>query len=80
MVLPVWMCNSLNAEEFGVVQHCVPALVYIAQDDWVSNGKYPAKIDSSYHAPVCTNNVTWGRITQTLLFAHIGTRRHKRAS
>jgi hypothetical protein len=32
------MCNSLNADELGVAQHCVPAVVYIAQNDWVSTG------------------------------------------
>ncbi|KAK3593726.1 hypothetical protein CHS0354_013623 [Potamilus streckersoni] len=34
LVLPVMMCNSLDPEQYGVAQYCVPALTYIAQDDW----------------------------------------------
>jgi hypothetical protein len=33
------MCNSLNPDKHGVAQHCVPAVVYVAQDDWVASGK-----------------------------------------
>jgi hypothetical protein len=45
------MCNSLNADKHGVAQHCVPAVVYVAQDDWVVNGTYLSSHSSSIITP-----------------------------
>ena len=38
--MPVWLCNSSNVSEHGVAQHCVPAVVYVAQDEWISGGEW----------------------------------------
>ena len=41
IMLPVWMINCLEPDEYGVAQYCVPALMYIAQDEWTSPGRQP---------------------------------------
>ncbi|XP_028394644.1 uncharacterized protein LOC114518835 isoform X2 [Dendronephthya gigantea] len=51
LIVPVWMCNSLNPVEHGVCQHCVPAVVYIAQDDWIAPD--PATLDTSFTLKQC---------------------------
>ncbi|XP_048245117.1 uncharacterized protein LOC124119811 isoform X1 [Haliotis rufescens] len=35
VVLPVWMSNTTDPDKLGVAQYCVPATIYIAQDEWV---------------------------------------------
>ncbi|XP_067661023.1 uncharacterized protein [Haliotis asinina] len=35
VVLPVWMSNTSDPDKLGVAQYCVPAIIYIAQDQWV---------------------------------------------
>ncbi|XP_046547907.1 LOW QUALITY PROTEIN: uncharacterized protein LOC124257808 [Haliotis rubra] len=35
VVLPVWMSNTTDPDKLGVAQYCVPAVIYIAQDQWV---------------------------------------------
>lgn len=37
--MPVWMLNCTSPSEHGVAQYCVPAALYIAQDEWVTKGK-----------------------------------------
>ncbi|XP_052790738.1 uncharacterized protein LOC128224758 isoform X2 [Mya arenaria] len=34
VMLPVWMSNSKEPDSMGVAQYCVPALMYIAQQNW----------------------------------------------
>ncbi|CAG2209193.1 unnamed protein product [Mytilus edulis] len=36
LMLPVWMSNSTNPDQYGVAQYCVPAVMYIAQDKWIN--------------------------------------------
>ena len=38
VMLPVWMCNCEQPDDYGVAQYCVPALVYIAQDKYTHKG------------------------------------------
>jgi len=38
VVLPVWIVNCVEAEELGLAQYCVPAALYIAQDEWTVSG------------------------------------------
>ena len=37
-MLPVWMCNCDEPDDYGVAQYCVPALVYVAQDNYTHKG------------------------------------------
>jgi len=37
-VLPVWLSNSSDPDNMGVAQYCVPALTYIAQQQWTETG------------------------------------------
>ena len=39
MVVPVWMLNCASPSEHGIAQYCIPAVSYIAQDEWIVNGK-----------------------------------------
>ncbi|XP_052093379.1 uncharacterized protein LOC127729595 isoform X5 [Mytilus californianus] len=36
LMLPVWMSNSMNPDQYGVAQYCVPAVMYLAQDKWIN--------------------------------------------
>ncbi|XP_076090634.1 uncharacterized protein LOC143062752 isoform X2 [Mytilus galloprovincialis] len=36
LMLPVWMSNSTNPDQYGIAQYCVPAVMYIAQDKWIN--------------------------------------------
>jgi hypothetical protein len=36
IMLPVWMINCYEPDDYGVAQYCIPALMYIAQDDWTA--------------------------------------------
>ena len=38
MVFPVWMLNCASPSEHGVAQYCVPAVLYVAQDEWITHG------------------------------------------
>ena len=39
VVLPVWMSEvSGSADDLGTAKYCVPAVTYIAQDDWTVKG------------------------------------------
>lgn len=40
LMLPVWMMNSKESNEFGVAQYCVPAVMYIAQQEWIAKGRH----------------------------------------
>ncbi|KAJ8321201.1 hypothetical protein KUTeg_001243 [Tegillarca granosa] len=37
LVLPVWLMNSSDPDEYSVAQYCVPAVTYIAQEQWIAN-------------------------------------------
>ena len=37
-MLPVWLLNCSEPEEYGVAQYCVPALVLVAKDEWIHKG------------------------------------------
>ena len=40
VVLPVWMSEvSGSADDLGPAKYCVPAVTYIAQDDWTMKGE-----------------------------------------
>lgn len=58
LVLPVWFSNSKDPENYGVCQYCVPALTYIAQNDWTETDT-PLSYDYSLSqciksADICT--------------------------
>lgn len=38
VVFPVWMLNCASPSEHGVAQYCVPAVLYVAQDEWITHG------------------------------------------
>ena len=38
-MLPVWLLNCDAPSELGVMQYCVPALMYIAMDSAIHPGK-----------------------------------------
>jgi hypothetical protein len=38
VILPVWLLNCSSADGLGVAQYCVPALMYIAQNEWIDEG------------------------------------------
>ena len=40
LVLPVWFSNSRDPDQYGVCQYCVPALTFIAQNQWTETGNY----------------------------------------
>ena len=48
LVLPVWFSNSKDPENYGVCQYCVPALTYIAQNDWTETGKINSRLPSLF--------------------------------
>ncbi|KAJ8039415.1 hypothetical protein HOLleu_17130 [Holothuria leucospilota] len=49
VVLPVWMLNCKEPTELGVAQYCVPAVMYIARDEWTHN----EAICNSYNLKQC---------------------------
>ena len=38
VVVPVWMLNCASPTDHGVAQYCVPAVLYVAQDEWITHG------------------------------------------
>ncbi|XP_064616189.1 uncharacterized protein LOC135480309 [Liolophura sinensis] len=38
VLFPVWMSNCHDPDNYGVALNCVPAVMYIAQDNWVDKG------------------------------------------
>ncbi|KAK3088094.1 hypothetical protein FSP39_014597 [Pinctada imbricata] len=54
LMLPVWMMNSKDPDQFGVAQWCVPAVTYIAQDNWIQ--KDDVKLDSEYSISQCVKS------------------------
>ncbi|XP_060555277.1 uncharacterized protein LOC132716115 isoform X2 [Ruditapes philippinarum] len=50
LVLPVWLSNSLEPDNLGVAQYCVPALTYIAQNKWTETDK---PLNSDYALSQC---------------------------
>lgn len=52
VLLPVWMCNSNDPDHYGIAQYCVPAVTYIAQNDWIKDGT-EAGISHSYSLTQC---------------------------
>ncbi|XP_056011493.1 uncharacterized protein LOC125679536 isoform X3 [Ostrea edulis] len=51
LMLPVWMMNSKESDEFGVAQYCVPAVMYIAQQEWIA--KDEEKLNCDYALMQC---------------------------
>ena len=52
-MLPVWMINCLEPDEYGVAQYCIPALMYIAQDEWTAPGmssRWSSRVKKSLNA------------------------------
>ncbi|KAL9988441.1 hypothetical protein ACROYT_G002886 [Oculina patagonica] len=52
VVFPVWMLNCTSPSEHGVAQHCVPAVLYVAQDEWVTHDS-SQKLDCRYSVSQC---------------------------
>ncbi|KAI8518508.1 hypothetical protein Bbelb_045250 [Branchiostoma belcheri] len=49
-VLPVWVSNCADPTALGVAQYCVPAVMYIAQDEWTEE---TVTTDCSYSVGQC---------------------------
>ncbi|XP_066293696.1 uncharacterized protein [Branchiostoma lanceolatum] len=49
-VLPVWVSNCADPTALGVAQYCVPAVMYIAQDEWTEE---TLTTDCSYSVGQC---------------------------
>ncbi|XP_078604259.1 uncharacterized protein LOC144878002 isoform X2 [Branchiostoma floridae x Branchiostoma japonicum] len=49
-VLPVWVSNCADPTALGVAQFCVPAVMYIAQDEWTEE---TVTADCSYSVGQC---------------------------
>lgn len=61
VVLPVWMSEvSGSADDLGPAKYCVPAVTYIAQDDWTMKG------ESRRQGTLCLNNLFKTSSTQYL--------------
>ncbi|EDO44236.1 predicted protein [Nematostella vectensis] len=52
IVVPVWMANSYQPSELGVAQYCVPAVAYVAEQDWVETDA-PEQLDCTYSLGQC---------------------------
>lgn len=52
VVFPVWMLNCASPSEHGVAQYCVPAVFYVAQDEWITHDS-SQKLDCSYSVSQC---------------------------
>ena len=46
-MLPVWMCNCDQPDEYSVAQYCVPALCYIAQDQYTQKGESHSGVNNN---------------------------------
>ncbi|XP_061164129.1 uncharacterized protein LOC133173191 isoform X2 [Saccostrea echinata] len=51
LMLPVWMMNSTDTDKLGVAQYCVPAVMYIAQQEWIA--KDEEKLSCDYALTQC---------------------------
>jgi len=52
LLLPVWVCNSSDPENYSIAQYCVPAVTYIAQDAWLSTERQ-SSTEGNYNVRQC---------------------------
>jgi len=52
LLLPVWVCNSSDPENYSIAQYCVPAVTYIAQDVWLSTERQ-SLTEGNYNVRQC---------------------------
>ena len=56
VMLPVWMCNCDQPDDYGVAQYCIPALVYIAQDNYTHKGTTMVRYNG-YNSDLHSNEI-----------------------
>ena len=54
IIVPTWVCNSDDPDNYNIAQYCVPAVTYIAQDEWLRcDFDTPTKASKEYNLRQC---------------------------